>query len=246
MGADGSSGLTERPWRAAVTQVFVDDLVSPVLDEPDQHHLSRVLRLGDGELVCAADGRGGWRPCRFRAGGLQPDGEIGHVPRSESLLTVGFAPVKGDRPEWAVQKLTEVDIDRILLLQTDRSVVRWERARADKHVVRLGRIAREASQQCRRLWIPEVDLVAMSELGSDTTLAEACLADAGGRPLQTSDRTVLVGPEGGWTNGERDGRTTVALGAHVLRSETAAVVAASAMASLRLGLSRPGLPSLPP
>ncbi len=69
----------------------------------------------------------------------------------------------------------------------------------------------------------------------------AVLADAGGRPLAGDDRTVLVGPEGGWTNEEREDREVVALAGDVLRAETAAVVAGAAMTSIRLGLSRPGL-----
>ena len=65
-------------------------------------------------------------------------------------------------------------------------------------------------------------------------LAGAVLADAGGRRVETGDHTILVGPEGGWTDEEREGRDVVALGEHVLRTETAAVLAGSAMASFRL------------
>lgn len=72
------------------------------------------------------------------------------------------------------------------------------------------------------------------------------LAEAGGRPLTPDDHTVLVGPEGGWTNEERDGRGLVALGANVLRAETAAVVAGAAMTALRLGLTRSDLSSFSP
>lgn len=241
MAGDPSPASADRPWRRAATQVFVEDLWSPELDDAGDHHLRRVLRLGHGEVVCAADGRGGWRLCRFAPGGLSPEGEVGREERADPPLTVGFAPVKGDRPEWAVQKLTEVGIDRILLLRAARSVVRWEPERADRHVARLLRVAREAAQQCRRLWLPEVSVPA-----TGAPPAGAVLADAGGRPLAQTDNTVLIGPEGGWTTEEHDGLEAVGLAGNILRTETAAVVAGAAMVSLRLGLTRPGLAELSP
>jgi 16S rRNA (uracil1498-N3)-methyltransferase len=240
MGADGSPAAGDRPWRSAAAQVFVADLDAPELSEDDAHHLQRVLRLGPGELVCAADGRGGWRLCHLERGALSPAGDVGHLGRPAPALTVGFAPVKGDRPEWAVQKLTEVGVDRVLLVQTTRSVVRWDEDRARRHLDRLWRVVREAAQQCRRLWLPELDVVPLEQMD-----AAAVLADAGGRPLDPADHTVVVGPEGGWSPEERAGREVVGLADHVLRSETAAVVAGAAMTSLRLGLSRAGLPSFP-
>lgn len=240
MGADGSPAAGDRPWRSAATQVFVADLDTPELSDEDAHHLQRVLRVGPGELVCAADGHGGWRLCHLERGELSPAGDVGHLVRPAPVLTVGFAPVKGGRPEWAVQKLTEVGIDRIVLLQTDRTVVRWDEDRARRHLARLSRVAREAAQQCRRLWLPELDMMPLGRVD-----VAAVLADAGGRPLDPSDHTVVVGPEGGWSREERAGRDVVALADHVLRSETAAVVAGAAMTSLRLGLSRPGLSSFP-
>ena len=65
-------------------------------------------------------------------------------------LTVVFAPVKGERPEWVVQKLTELGIDRIVPLRSERSVVRWTGQRGQATVERLRRVAREAAAQCRR------------------------------------------------------------------------------------------------
>ena len=69
---------------------------------------------------------------------------------------MAFAPVKGERPEWVVQKLTELGIDRIVPLFSERSVVRWSGARGQATVERLRRVAREAAAQCRRVWLPEV------------------------------------------------------------------------------------------
>lgn len=242
------------PWRSASAQVFVEDLMSPELDADDHHHLSRVLRLRAGDEVCVTDGRGGWRSCAFTGDAtLDPLGEVRHAPAPAYPVTVGFALVKGDRPELVVQKLTELGVDRIVPFAARRSVVRWDEARAAKQMERLRRVAREACGQCRRLWLPTVGSAEGNENDSGgqalATFAQvragAALADAGGRPLRRSDRVVLVGPEGGWDPEERDGADRIAVGEHVLRAETAAIAVGVALTALRVGLVNEVLESSP-
>ncbi len=239
----GSGAVDDAPWRRAAAQVFVDSLDDPSLAEADLHHLSRVLRLRPGAEICATDGAGGWRPTTFDGSArLDPVGEVAHVAAPAPRLTVAFALVKGDKPELVVQKLTELGIDRIVPVEARHSVVRWDTARATKHLERLRRVAREACSQCRRLWVPEIDDV--------TTVAAlraegAVLANAGGRPLRRSDTTIVVGPEGGWSDDELDGADTVALGANVLRAETASITAGALSAALRLGAVGEALESSP-
>lgn len=198
------------------------------MDDADAHHLSRVLRLSDGETVCAADGAGAWRMCSIVSGTLVPLGEPQRLSVPSSTLTVGFAAPKGDRTEWAVRKLTEVGVDRIEVLRTERSVVRWNPDRAEKQLTRMQRWVRESSRQCRRLWLPELAVSSLEEHPI------AALADSGGRRVSSADHAILVGPEGGWTTSEREGRDLVGLGEHVLRTETAAVLAGSALMQHRL------------
>ncbi len=218
----------DSPWRDAQSQVFVEDLSSPEASDDDVHHLLRVLRLKDGTRICAADGRGGYRICVLCAGGsLEPVGPVGSVSRGESLLSVAFAPVKGDRPEWVVQKLTELGMDRIVVTETTRSVVHWKGDRLEKNLERLRKVAEGACRQSRRLWLPEVISRSFSELD------HYVLADEGGRPLQRSDSCVLIGPEGGWADEDRRGRDRVSLSDAVLRAETAAVTAGALMCALR-------------
>lgn len=228
----------------AAAHVFVDDLRAPVLDDADLHHLGRVLRLRDGEAVTASDGRGGLQRCRFVAGALEPDGDVEREPRREPPVTIAFAPVKGDRPEWAVQKLTEVGVDRIVALECDRSVVRWDAERAGRHLERWARVAREAAMQSRRLWLPEVERVVRTpgELSGDQAAAQAdgvqagvVRADRGGDPIGSGVHTVLVGPEGGWSEEERSLLGAVGLTRTVLRTETAAVTAAVLVCTIRDG-----------
>jgi 16S rRNA (uracil1498-N3)-methyltransferase len=157
------------------------------------------------------------------------------VPAPTHRLGVAFVPVKGEKPELVVQKLTEIGIDDIYpLAPTAYSVVKWEADRAEKHHVRLAKVAREAAMQSRRVWLPEVHRVQMlANLMADHAVA---FAEPGGAPLDASHHLVVVGPEGGFSHEELHGApATVSLGESVLRAETAAIVAGTLMVSLRRG-----------
>lgn len=221
--------MTEAPEhlalrRAAAAQVFVDDLAAPRIGDDDRHHLERVLRLRRGELVVACDGRGRWRLTRYGgADRLDAHDEIVVTSASTPLLTVAFAPVKGDRPEWVVQKLTELGIDRIVPVMTSRSVVRWDADRAERQRERLVKVAREAAAQSRRVHLPDVasptTLRALIDAGQPLRLAEP-----GGAPPVADGVPVVVGPEGGFDDVERAAVPEwVGLPGGVLRAETAAV-----------------------
>jgi len=216
---------------------FVDDLDAPVLSPDDRHHLERALRMRIGEELTVSDGLGGWRGCRFGPA-LEPIGDVRRDPRPCPLLTVAFAVVKGQRPEWAVQKLTEIGIDRIVPIVTNRSVVRWPIG-PGAHVDRLRRVAREASMQSRRTWLPLVGEVAT--FASMAAEAGATLAHPDGGPPSLSEPTMLIGPEGGWADAELGaGLPRARLGAYVLRTETAALVAGTLLGALRDNTVRNG------
>jgi 16S rRNA (uracil1498-N3)-methyltransferase len=233
---------------AAAAMVFVADPASPLLTQSDAHHLLDVLRLRPGELVVASDGAGSWVPCRLAAvpdgrGAadlactLVVDGRLTSQPRAEPEITVAFAPTKGDRPEWVTQKLTELGVDRIVPIQSGRSVVRWEGERAQRAVTRLRRVAREASAQCRRPWLPEVtEVTTVAGMASQMGLPPYLAHPGGGRP-SLSHPVIAVGPEGGWDDDElaRWGGT-VGLGPTVLRAETAAVAVGTVLCGLRSGV----------
>ena len=235
----------------AAAMVFVSHPTTPELADHDAHHLLDVLRLRPGESVVAGDGHGTWVPGRIspsvagRSGRqvdpgavLEVDGDPVFVPRGEPSVTVGFAPTKGDRPEWVVQKLTELGVDRIVPLRTDRSVVVWDGPRADKALTRLRRTALEASAQCRRAHWPDVtEVLTLSGL-AEVAGGEPVLAVPGGGPLTTGMSVVAIGPEGGWSDEELaapGARPGLGLGATVLRAETAALVAGHLMVGLRGG-----------
>ncbi|MDA8312108.1 MAG: RsmE family RNA methyltransferase [Actinomycetota bacterium] len=225
-------GLVAR--RRAAAQVLVGDPGAPVLASESAHHLERVLRLADGETVVATDGRGRWTRCRYRRQGtLELDGTTELEAAPVPALTVAFTPVKAARPEWVVQKLTELGIDRIVILSSARSVVRWDADRAGALLGRLRRVAAEASAQSRRVWLPEVvGVVGLDDLEP----AGTALAEPGGPALAAEVTGIAVGPEGGWSADElSSGWPTVGLAAYVLRTETAAIAAGVLLGARRAG-----------
>jgi 16S rRNA (uracil1498-N3)-methyltransferase len=214
--------------RAAAAHVVVADVDHPEIDEATAHHLFRVLRVGEGETVTVTDGQGRWRACRAAGTGVLPVAEPAGMPRPVVTSTVAFAIPKSDRPEWIVQKLTELGVARIVLLHAERSVVRWERDRADRHLAKLRRVAIEALEQSRGAWLP----VIAGPLPAAEVLPTMPVAEPGGRALTRRDDALAVGPEGGWSPHELDlAADRVSLGATVLRVETAAVVAGARLAS---------------
>jgi 16S rRNA (uracil1498-N3)-methyltransferase len=219
--------------------VFVGDVEAPVLNDDDRHHLERVVRVRRGDAVAVSDGRGRWREGVLGADGVvEPTGDVQSAPAPAPAITIAFALTKGERPELAVQKLTELGVDRIVPFTADRSVARWAGGRAESHLARLRRVAREASMQCRRPRLPVVDDVA--DFAAVCRLPGAAMAERGGAPPSLDRPTVLVGPEGGWSDDERaSALATVSLGDHVLRAETAAMAAAALLAALRGGVVAP-------
>lgn len=216
--------------RHSAAHVFVASVEHPVLDDDDAHHLLRVLRLRDGERVSVSDGDGRWRLTALAGGELEPLGET-HDERGEGprrRRTVVAAIPKGDRVEWMVQKLTELGVDDIVLLHSARSVVRWDSARAEKQLARLRRIAREASMQSRRVWLPSVS--GPVEFRDAIELPGAVLAAPDG-PRLSDQLCVVIGPEGGFSDEEvAAAAATVSVADNVLRVETAAVAVASCWA----------------
>jgi 16S rRNA (uracil1498-N3)-methyltransferase len=209
----------------------------------DHHYLFRVRRLTVGARVIAFDGEGG-----------EADGEVVEIEAARAVvrleavrrepapalhLTVVQALIKGDRMDWCIQKLVEVGADRIVLVATDRCVVRLDPERAASRQGRMAAIAREAAKQSRRAVIPAVEVASLDDaLAAPAELRLVCLPSA--RPLRevwaTPARTgaILVGPEGGLAPGEIDralaaGFEAVSLGPTVLRAETAGVAAVAAL-----------------
>lgn len=227
----------EEPDAGSGPHAFVADLEHPELDDGDRHHLARVLRTRPGDPLTVSDGAGRWRSCRFGET-LEPTGPVVTVAAAAPVITVAFALVKGERPEWVTQKLTELGVDVVVPFTAERSVVRWDPARAATALGRLRRVAREAAMQSRRCRLPDVRPPV--DFSAAASLPGAALADRAGQPPTLDHPTVLIGPEGGWSPEERAADLPViALGPHGLRADTAAVTAAAVLGGLRSGIVAP-------
>ena len=217
-----------------------------VLEAEDAHHALRSLRLRPGEEFTSSDGRGAAARCRVvRATGLLVEGEVLDrlvEPAPRPVVSVLLSAPKGERLTWAVQKLTEVGVDGIVVVEASRSIRRWDGDRAARVRGRLSSVAREAAKQSRRHRLPEVegphpwDAAVEEALGRGPVVvlwegAEARLAEA--LPTEPPGAlAVAVGPEGGIPaeearDAERRGAVLAGLGPQILRTETAAVVGAA-------------------
>ncbi|MEX2625455.1 MAG: RsmE family RNA methyltransferase [Ilumatobacteraceae bacterium] len=222
--------------RRAAAHVVVADVGAPVLADRAAHHLFRVLRVRDGETVTVTDGAGAWRSCRATADTLLPDGDIVEEPAPWPPIELYVAIPKQDRPDWVVQKATELGVDRVVLLHAERSVVRWEGERATRHLDKLRTVVLEASMQSRRVWIPVVEGVVPAIEVLTGTPGGLAVAEPGGRAPGPGDHRLAIGPEGGWSPAELAAAADrVDLGPNVLRVETAALAACVRLTAARTG-----------
>lgn len=210
------------------------------LEGDDARHLAVVLRATSGAPVSLADGHGALYQARVATVAMDRVRlalTARHdVPPPTTTLTIVHALPKGRKLDEVVQRLTEIGVDRLLPVHSERSQVRLEPARAAKAVARWRAVALAAAKQSRR-----ARLLTIAEVGE---WGSAFPADVAGvvawedatAPLRDHLDTraarelwLGIGPEGGLTAAEvaATGLPAVSLGETVLRTETAALVAAT-------------------
>ena len=222
--------------RRAAAHAFVIDANAPFLNDDDFHHLAKVLRLRSGESVSVSDGRGSWRICTYEmSAALAIDDSVVHIETNLRSLTVAFSVTKNDKPDLVIQKLTELGIDHIVPIITERSIVRWDSDKGAKNQVRWQKIAREAAMQSRSVFLPTIHEVYPSiEKFVDTYGPNIAVADPEGGALTANITTLVIGPEGGFTHQEMDLMPQrVSLPGGILRAETAAVAAGVMLSHMR-------------
>lgn len=229
--------------RSVATRLFVDAPLSSgaevTLGETQAHQLRAVLRLGEGDAIAMFNGRDGeWRgtisSMSKRSMAVAVDTRLREQTREPDIWLV-FAPIKGSRLDWIVEKGTELGATEIHPVITRRTVV--TRVNLD----RLQAHATEAAEQCERLSVPPVrdarslgevmdrwpkerHLYVAAERRGVKPMAEAIRAD--GAPA-----AILIGPEGGFEPAELDHLAQlgfaclVGLGPRILRADTAAAAA---------------------
>lgn len=220
-----------------------------VVEGDEAHHAVVVRRMRVGEAVLLTDGCGASVTGQVAATGKRrfevSVAGFACVPRPTPEIVVVQALPKGDRGELAVEMLTEVGAGRIVPWAAARSVAVWKGERAEKSLAKWRSTAREAAKQSRRVWHPVVDPLAstagvvalLSEVDLAVVLHEDATAPLADIALVAAGTiAIVVGPEGGLTDAEIEafaatGAHHVRLGAEVLRTSTAGVVAAGALLS---------------
>jgi len=217
-----------------------------VLGSEPAHYAGRVLRLRPGDELIVFDGSGGEFAATVRAVTKQHLKLITgrHFCRNaESPLRIRLVQgvSRGEKMDIVVQKATELGVDRISPVLTEFSVVRFAAGRAEKRRDRWQRVAQSACEQCQRNIVPVVDAPQSlvdwlaDNAGSDELQlilrpdATECMPAI---DLHASALTILVGPEGGFSDAEHQGAAVaglraVRLGPRVMRTETAALAALS-------------------
>jgi 16S rRNA (uracil1498-N3)-methyltransferase len=215
------------------------------------HHLGRVLRAQPGQLYELSDGEKVWLgrieivtrdSVEFS---LVEEIPAHHLPLETTLL---LSVVKFDSFEWALEKATELGVNRIVPLAAARSE-KALLAAAPKRADRWKKLLLEASQQSRRVQLPILDSLAKPETAFSNYNRGLCVflseaSDAKSlrevlRNQQAKSAVLAIGPEGGWTDAEFAAAHAAhfqdaSLGKLILRAETAVV---ASLAALNFALS---------
>jgi 16S rRNA (uracil1498-N3)-methyltransferase len=135
---------------------------------------------------------------------------------------VYLAPIRGDRGEWAIAKLTELGITTVVPLLCEHLALKFSGDAREKLLSRWRKIAAEASGQCRRSY----DLVVADPVAVANVPLTVAVATPGASGTLASTSAIAIGPEGGWSDSEWPAdQPRIGLGSTVLRTETAALVA---------------------
>jgi 16S rRNA (uracil1498-N3)-methyltransferase len=219
------------------------------LNEERSHYVGRVLRLRVGDEVVLFNGCGGEFIAVIsevsRAGVLvHVRDQREHEVESPLVIRLIQGVSRGERMDIVMQKATELGVRRITPVVTAHSVVRLDGDKGEKRQAHWMRIAQSACEQCGRNVVPVID----APQSFQRWLEEPALPDSRrvvlhplarrslSEPEPREHWQLLVGPEGGLSDGEVDqasaaGFTPCSLGPRVLRTETAALAAIAILQS---------------
>jgi len=242
--AEMRHGRASSPQRARASEL----LRLAGLEGSDARHIRLVLRLKKGDRIRLVDEEQNLHEASVESvtgrAVVARIVETGRVAPSKERLTVIQSIPRLPKADLIVQKLTELGAATILFAPAERSPYRDGHKRMQGRLERLRRIAGEAAKQCSRRSIPGVTVcadlkAALESLGPETLMLVAnenasgkSLHDCIGETEGKLEVAVFIGPEGGFTPGEiklleRAGAASFSIGRNILRTETAAIVAAA-------------------
>ena len=226
-----------------LSRFFIDASLSlgeHELPEAQAHYISRVLRMAEGDAVQLFDGSGqeflgNLLEVGKKRVSVSLDQAFDGQPRSSLPIHLGQGLSRGERMDWAIQKATELGVDEISPIISERCEVRLKDERADKRLLHWRQIAVSACEQCGRSTVPVIhppQLLADWLAGTEASLKLVLHPVAEPLTNHPAPATLafLIGPEGGLSDAEveqaqRSGFHAARLGPRVLRTETAPVVA---------------------
>ena len=216
------------------------------LGELASHHIGRVLRMRVDDEIDLFNGEGGEYRARIVAiskkavtvlpQSFEQDDRI--APRA---VTLALPLIKGERMDYAIQKATEMGVHAIQLLQCERSDVRLNQEREEKKREHFRQVAISACEQCGMNRVPAIyPVMTLSDYLQQTTQPVKLIAHPGEKKadyaalLAGGEISLVTGPEGGFSAeelalAEQAGYEAFALGARVLRAETAPVALLAAL-----------------
>ncbi len=224
----------------------------------EARQIKNVLRLSAGDRVIVLDNRGGLYSVEI----AKSDNKTlkGNIIKKESKkvgssfsLSLGQALIKGPKIDFIIQKATELGVEDIAFVETERTVVKYKDVIGKNRLARWEKIAKEAAEQSQRLTVPTITCVKNLEeffsLNKHSELKlifweeenKKRLRDFIENDIDISRLSLLIGPEGGFSKKEIDlacrfGFVPAGLGPQILKAETAAISILSIIQYVKGGL----------
>ncbi|EJK98185.1 16S rRNA (uracil(1498)-N(3))-methyltransferase [Pseudomonas chlororaphis] len=226
-----------------LSRFFIDaplSLGEHELPEAQAHYIGRVLRMAEGDALQLFDGSGNeFRGTLLEVGKkrvvVRLDENFAGQVESPLQIHLGQGLSRGERMDWAIQKATELGVNEITPIFSERCEVRLKDERADKRLAHWRQVAVSACEQCGRSRVPVIHppvLLAdwIKQTQADLKLVLHPVAEPLVSHAKPATLAFLIGPEGGLSDTEVDqaqdaGFLPARLGPRVLRTETAPVVA---------------------
>ena len=219
------------------------------LSKDDEHHVLHVMRMKIGDEIEVVDNQQLYL-CRLDSTNplsISMVHEIASDVEIKEDVTLLFALTKGDKIDLVLQKATELGVKKVALIESERSIVRYDAKDIEKKSARFRKIMKEASEQSHRLIVPEfLGIFNLKQLPKEAYCdinyvayeKDASKVDEAFSGLTKGKSvSILIGPEGGFSKQEiidltNKGFIRTSLGKRILRAETAAIYALSVLGYL--------------